>query len=132
MKFFIVALALVALVAAQEEEGDKYTTRYDNIDLDEILKSDRLFKNYYACLVEEGRCTAEGSYLKRILPEALETNCAKCTRKEIPQRDDGVRAIKYMAENRAEEWKVLKARFDPENKYVEKYLADAEKEGIKL
>ncbi|KAL1399988.1 hypothetical protein pipiens_002137 [Culex pipiens pipiens] len=129
MKFFIVALALVALVAAQEEEGDKYTTKYDKIDLDDILKSDRLFKNYYACLLDDGPCTPEGSYLKRILPEALETNCAKCSDK---QRDDGVRAIKYMAENRAEEWKVLKAKFDPENVYVEKYLADAEKEGIKL
>ncbi|KXJ74798.1 hypothetical protein RP20_CCG012930 [Aedes albopictus] len=127
MKFFVVALALIAVVAAQDES--MYTTKFDNINLDEILQSDRLFKNYYNCLTDAGPCTPEGNELKRVLPDALETNCAKCSQK---QRDAGTRAIKYMTESRPEEWKVLRARFDPENKYVSQYLADAEKEGIKL
>ena len=63
MKFFVCALfALIAVAAAADE---KYTTKYDGVDLDEILKSDRLFKNYYNCLVEKGRCTPDGSELKR-------------------------------------------------------------------
>ncbi|KXJ73744.1 hypothetical protein RP20_CCG015121 [Aedes albopictus] len=127
MKFFVVALALIAVIAAQDES--MYTTKFDNINLDEILQSDRLFKNYYNCLTDAGPCTPEGNELKRVLPDALETNCAKCSQK---QRDAGTRAIKYMTESRPEEWKVLRARFDPENKYVSQYLADAEKEGIKL
>ncbi|XP_019551421.2 ejaculatory bulb-specific protein 3-like [Aedes albopictus] len=127
MKFFVVAMALIAVVAAQDES--MYTTKFDNINLDEILQSDRLFKNYYNCLTDAGPCTPEGNELKRVLPDALETNCAKCSQK---QRDAGTRAIKYMTESRPEEWKVLRARFDPENKYVSQYLADAEKEGIKL
>ncbi|XP_065083462.1 ejaculatory bulb-specific protein 3-like [Ochlerotatus camptorhynchus] len=127
MKFFVVALALIAVAAAQDES--MYTNKFDNINLDEILQSNRLFKNYYNCLTDAGPCTPEGNELKRVLPEALETNCAKCSQK---QRESGTRAIKYATENRPEEWKVLRARFDPENKYVEQYLAEAEKEGIKL
>lgn len=43
----------------------KYTTKYDNIDLDEIIKSDRLLKNYVNCLLEKGKCTPDGAELKR-------------------------------------------------------------------
>ncbi|KXJ74790.1 hypothetical protein RP20_CCG012922 [Aedes albopictus] len=39
MKLFIVALALLAVAAAQD---DKYTTKYDSVNIDEILKSERL------------------------------------------------------------------------------------------
>ncbi|XP_055595092.1 ejaculatory bulb-specific protein 3-like [Uranotaenia lowii] len=128
MKFFIVALALVAMVVAEEDDS-KYSTRYDAINLDEILKSDRLFKNYWKCLLEEGPCTAEGKYLRMILPEALETNCAKCSEK---QHDDGIRTIKYMTEHWPMEWQQLKTKYDPENIYVERYLEKAEKAEIKL
>ncbi|EDS34222.1 serine/threonine kinase [Culex quinquefasciatus] len=104
-------------------------SKYDKIDLDDILGSDRLFNNYYKCLLDQGPCTPEGNYLKRVLPEALETNCVKCTEK---QDADSTKTIKFLSENRPAEWKVLKAKFDPENKYVEKYEDKAEKEGIKL
>ncbi|XP_058062023.1 ejaculatory bulb-specific protein 3-like [Anopheles bellator] len=123
--FIVVALALVAAVAAQ----DKYTSKYDGIDVDEILKSDRLFNNYYKCLMDEGRCTPDGNELKRILPEALQTNCAKCSEK---QRAGAIRVLNYIIENRKDQWKVLQKKFDPENKYIEKYREDAKKEGINL
>lgn len=55
-------LGIVAVCAAQE---NKYTTRYDGIDIDQILKSDRLFNNYYNCLMEKGKCTPDGRELKR-------------------------------------------------------------------
>lgn len=55
-------LGVVAVCAAQV---DKYTTRYDGIDIDQILKSDRLFNNYYNCLMEKGKCTPDGRELKR-------------------------------------------------------------------
>ncbi|EAT46838.1 AAEL001975-PA [Aedes aegypti] len=125
MKIFIAVFTLMAVVAAQEF----YTSKFDNIDVDEILKSDRLFKNYYQCLLDQGRCTPEGNELKRVLPDALETACSKCSEK---QRSAGVRAVKYLSENRPAEFKALRARFDPENKYVDQYVRDAEKEGITL
>ncbi|XP_065083692.1 ejaculatory bulb-specific protein 3-like [Ochlerotatus camptorhynchus] len=128
MKFVIVALALVTLAAARPQD-DKYTTKYDSIDIDEILKSDRLFKNYYNCLMDTGACTPEGNELKRVLPDALENDCSKCSEK---QNESSTKTIKFLTENRPEEWKALKAKYDPENKYVEKNVAKAEMDGIKL
>jgi hypothetical protein len=62
MKYFIAILALIAVVAAADE---KYATKFDNIDLDSILESDRLFSNYFKCLLDEGKCTPDGTELKR-------------------------------------------------------------------
>lgn len=45
-------------------DDPKYTTKYDNIDLDEIIKSDRLLKNYVNCLLDKGKCTPDGAELK--------------------------------------------------------------------
>jgi len=63
-----VLLLLVVLAAAghavSAPDGDKYTTRYDNIDIDAILKSERLLRNYFNCLMDKGPCTREGLELK--------------------------------------------------------------------
>lgn len=57
MKFYIITfVCLIAYVVAEEQ----YTTKYDGVNLDEILKSDRLFNNYYKCLMDQGRCTPDG------------------------------------------------------------------------
>lgn len=55
----LLVLSLAGLVSA-----DKYTTKYDNVDLDNIIKSDRLMKNYVNCLLERGKCTPDGEELK--------------------------------------------------------------------
>lgn len=51
---------LVVVVSAQ----NKYTTKYDNIDVDRILSNDRVLANYIKCLMEEGPCTPDGRELK--------------------------------------------------------------------
>lgn len=56
----LVFCALVAYVIAD----NKYTTKYDNIDVDKILTNDRVLSNYIKCLMEEGPCTPEGRELK--------------------------------------------------------------------
>lgn len=57
---FIVATVLVSACFCAE----KYTTQYDNIDVDEILRSERLLKNYINCLDGTGSCTPDGKELK--------------------------------------------------------------------
>ncbi|XP_055596022.1 ejaculatory bulb-specific protein 3-like [Uranotaenia lowii] len=129
MKFFLAIFAVLALAAAQEEEGSKYTSKFDTINVDDILASDRLFRNYYLCMMDEGRCTPEGNELKRILPEALETNCAKCSEN---QRATAIRVFESLSQNRPVEWKALRERYDPEGKYIEQYREEIEKNGIKV
>jgi hypothetical protein len=86
MKQFVAILcvllaALVLAEAARIRRDEKYTTKYDNINLDEILESDRLLDNYFKCLLEKGKCTPEGTELKceywillRVIHEILHLN----------------------------------------------------------
>ena len=63
----VLCLLLVAVAfseAARIRREEQYTTKYDNIDLDEILNSKRLLTNYFNCLVEKGTCTPDGKELK--------------------------------------------------------------------
>lgn len=56
----VVVLSVVALAVAQ----NKYTSKYDNVNIDMILANDRVLNNYIKCLMEEGPCTPEGRELK--------------------------------------------------------------------
>lgn len=129
MKYFVLTFLAVAVAvcSARPKEDPKYTTKYDGIDVDQILKSERLFKNYYNCLLDTGKCTPDGSELKRLLPDALKTNCSKCSER---QRDGTDRVIRYLIDNRPTQWKSLQQKYDPENIYVNQYRNEAEQRGI--
>lgn len=59
-----VGLFLAVQLVAGKPAGEKYTTKYDNVDLDQILRNDRLFNNYYNCLLDKGKCSPDGQELK--------------------------------------------------------------------
>nr|BAI82449.1 chemosensory protein 1 [Delia antiqua] len=124
--FAVVVAAFMATIVLAD---DKYTTKFDNIDVDEILKSDRLFNNYYKCLTDEGKCTPDGRELKKNLPDALQTECSKCSAK---QKESSEKILNFIVENKPEEWKVLQAKYDPEGVYITKYREEAKKRGIKV
>lgn len=42
-----------------------YTSKFDNVNLDQILKSERLLNNYHKCLMDRGPCTPDAAELKR-------------------------------------------------------------------
>ncbi|XP_067003802.2 ejaculatory bulb-specific protein 3-like [Anabrus simplex] len=120
-----VLLATVAVVLA----GDTYTTKYDNINVDEILGNERLRKTYSDCLMAEDdkSCPEEGKELRKDLPDALATGCSKCTDK---QKEKAEKVIKWIIHNDAEGWKKLKAKWDPTGEYTKKYEEEARKHGI--
>lgn len=129
MKITVAVLfALVAIVVARPQDSS-YTTKYDGIDLDEVLKSDRLFNNYYKCLLDKGKCTPDGSELKRNLPDALVTNCSKCSEKQKAGTD---KVLKYLIDNRPAQWEVLQKKYDPENVYTTKFREEAKGRGIQI
>lgn len=57
---FLATIIAVALALPQ----NRYTTKYDNIDVDKILGNDRILTSYIKCLQDKGACTAEGRELK--------------------------------------------------------------------
>lgn len=61
MRFFVLLLMSLAVALAAKE---KYSTKYDNVDVDRILSNDRILNNYIKCMLDEGPCTAEGRELK--------------------------------------------------------------------
>ena len=127
MKLAIVIVAFMAIAAVSAD--DKYTTKFDNIDIDEILKSDRLFDNYFKCLMDKGKCTPDGRELKKTLPDALQTECNKCSEK---QKENSDKVIRFIIEKKPEEWKELQQKYDPDNIYYNKYKDEANARGIKI
>jgi Insect pheromone-binding family, A10/OS-D len=60
----VLALLAAAAQAAPANKQDKYTEKYDTVDIDGILASDRLVNNYFNCLMVRGPCTPEGTELR--------------------------------------------------------------------
>ncbi|XP_017779660.1 PREDICTED: ejaculatory bulb-specific protein 3-like [Nicrophorus vespilloides] len=125
----IALLAVVLAVVAAKPAEDKYTTKYDNVDLEEILKNKRLLKNYVNCLLEKGNCSPDGAELKKVLPDAIKSECSKCSEK---QKNGSRTVLRHLIDKEPEMWKELEAKYDPTGDYAKKYRAEAEKEGIKL
>nr|AAM77025.1 chemosensory protein [Rhyparobia maderae] len=123
----VVCLLLVAVAFSQaarlrREDKPSYTTKYDNIDLDEILGSKRLLNNYFNCLLDKGPCTPDGKELRDHIPDALETGCDKCSDK---QKNGTRRVLKFLIDNEPDRYKELENKFDPEGTYRKKYEKEA-------
>lgn len=57
---FLVVASLVYCTFAEE----KYTTKFDNFDVDKVLNNNRILTSYIKCLLDEGNCTNEGRELR--------------------------------------------------------------------
>lgn len=120
----IVAVALMCMVAvAWGKPASTYTDKWDNINVDEILESQRLLKAYVDCLMDRGRCTPDGKALKETLPDALENECSKCTEK---QKSGSDKVIRHLVNKRPDLWKELSTKYDPDNIYQDKYKTQIE------
>ncbi|XP_073845626.1 ejaculatory bulb-specific protein 3-like [Musca autumnalis] len=119
MKYFTIACIVVAacMIIGTSAQGS-YTTKYDNVNIDDILKSDRLLNNYFKCLMGTGSCTPDAQELKKYIPDALQTECAKCNDK---QKNAIHKVINFLIDNKPEQWKQLQAKYDPNNVYITKY-----------
>ncbi|XP_019881929.2 uncharacterized protein LOC109609659 isoform X2 [Aethina tumida] len=108
-----------ALVRSQPAPVDYYTTKYDRVDVDAILNNRRLVNYYSACMLSQGPCPPDGLEFKRILPDALKTNCMRCTEK---QKFLTVRTVKRLRKEYPKVWKQLEALWDPDGIYINKFL----------
>ncbi|KAF7991587.1 hypothetical protein HCN44_008958 [Aphidius gifuensis] len=96
-----------------------YSTKYDNIDIDEIIKNDRLVNNYVGCLMEEKSCTPDGLELKKNLPDALKNDCASCS---DAQKMIAEKMYHYLIDNKINDWMRLEGKYDPDGIYRNHYL----------
>ncbi|KAJ8960215.1 hypothetical protein NQ318_003939 [Aromia moschata] len=126
MKVLVFATFAALVVAAACQ---KYTTKYDNVDLDQIIKSDRLMKNYVDCLLDRGKCTPDGQELKKNIADALQTDCSKCSE---TQKDGSKKILKHLVKDKRPWFDELAAKYDPSNAYRERNKEEFAKEGITL
>ncbi|XP_043494765.1 protein sneaky-like [Polistes fuscatus] len=129
MKTTFLCITVLAVIVVTLADEPKYTTKFDNIDVQEILHNDRLLNNYVNCLLDQGRCTADASELKKSLPDALETDCSKCSPK---QREFAEEAMKFLSHNKKEIWEKLLAKYDPDKKYRNKFVDQAKEADIQI
>ncbi|KAK1132581.1 hypothetical protein K0M31_013966 [Melipona bicolor] len=125
MKTVLIALATICFLLGEVHSEDKYTTKYDDVDINAVLNSERLLNGYVSCLLDRGACTPDALELKKNLPDALEHNCSACSEK---QKEIADKISHYLIDHKAEEWSLLEAKYDPTGAYRQRYLQDRVKE----
>ncbi|XP_073847457.1 pherokine 3 [Musca autumnalis] len=118
MKTTLACLLLVAMCLGHVAAQKTYTNRFDNVDVDNVLQNDRILTNYIKCLMDKGSCTPEGRELKKLLPDALQSDCSKCT--DIQKRNSQ-KVINFLRARRPGEWKLLLDKYDPNGNYRAKH-----------
>ncbi|XP_063226941.1 ejaculatory bulb-specific protein 3-like [Bacillus rossius redtenbacheri] len=83
-------------------------------EVEDILANPRALRAYLACVMGEGPCTAEGRQLRSRIPDGLRTAFGGCS----PGQRRLVRAVvRYLQQRHPEDWRRLRARFDPEDEF---------------
>lgn len=78
MRVILLLSAVVAVALAYPDE--MYTTKFDNIALDDILNNERLLKKAFLCLMDEGGCTPDIAELKSKSTTKLPSSTLKYSR----------------------------------------------------
>lgn len=55
---------IVAIIIMIRSAPVKYGSKFENVNVDEILDNDRMLNAYFKCLMDTGKCTTEGEELK--------------------------------------------------------------------
>nr|WBW64317.1 CSP6 [Frankliniella intonsa] len=111
--------------AGPAAQGGTYTTKYDNLNVDMVLHNERLLKNYIDCLMDRKPCSKEGQLLKEIIPDALQTECSRCSEK---QKQIAGTIMSYLLQYKKNYWDELLCKYDPEGTFREKYEVDEDDE----
>lgn len=59
------------------------------------------------------------------MPDAIETDCSKCSEK---QKEGSERMIRYLIDNKPEFWNPLQEKYDPTGSYKARYLESKKSE----
>uniref|UniRef100_A0A1Y1MYA5 Uncharacterized protein n=3 Tax=Photinus pyralis TaxID=7054 RepID=A0A1Y1MYA5_PHOPY len=113
-----VAAANEFLARSKRGDEERYPTTYDDFDVDRVLASERLMKSYIKCLQNKGACTKEGRLLKDYLPDALLTDCIKCS--DIQKRQAG-KVLTHILQFYRDDFNELLEIYDPKGIFRDKY-----------
>nr|QGN03658.1 putative chemosensory protein 8 [Conopomorpha sinensis] len=110
----LILLAFVVAGVTCESKLETYDPKYDNFPTEELLENMPLLKSYIACLLDNGPCTTAAADFKRVLPEALSTDCVKCT----PKMKQRMRVVIMDVRSRLpDEWELLVKKYNPDGEH---------------
>jgi len=115
MKFITALFAITSCVVVINCQISK---NLENLNVDMILKNDRILTNYLKCVLDKGPCTNEGRELKTTLPNALKTGCQKCTDKE---RRTSRKVILHLIEKKPRDWAQIEKKYDPTGEFTREF-----------
>ncbi|XP_072753956.1 putative odorant-binding protein A10 [Anoplolepis gracilipes] len=89
----------------KDTKQEKYSSKYDHIDVNAVLANSRLRNQYINCLNGSAPCnTGASRFLKEKFAEAFVTRCKKCTERQIYFFDT---IIDWFTKNDPETWNHL-------------------------
>ncbi|MGJ2371677.1 hypothetical protein ACR8ET_22490, partial [Salmonella enterica subsp. enterica serovar Paratyphi A] len=124
---YCLALAMVVLVisaapAQEDEPKDHYPIAWTQVDFKPIVDNDRLFKKYKECFIAEKPqgCPRDVTEFRKIIPEVIETLCAKC----LPAHIERVKeAAEYICQKRRADYDEVRKLRDPTGEIQAKFEA---------
>ncbi|CAG5049097.1 unnamed protein product [Parnassius apollo] len=120
MKFVAYILLSLFVTISHAQVSEKYTNRYDDLNIEDVLTNRRFLVSFIKCVLEIGKCSPEGRELKSHIREALANNCARCTE---PQRRSTLLVIAHLVNSEPDYWKQLTEKYDRDHKYAKRYEA---------
>ncbi|KAL3289146.1 hypothetical protein HHI36_003583 [Cryptolaemus montrouzieri] len=123
--FFMTSL----VVCVYSGEPGKYTSKFNNIDLDAVMANHRLIIAYFNCLMSEhGQgCSPDALELRRVIPEVLEDGCAKCS----PTHIEAAKVMtNFLITKKPDIFKKLLQKYDPDKKYRKRWDAQLRAAGF--
>ncbi|KAF4523483.1 hypothetical protein B566_EDAN004552 [Ephemera danica] len=92
----------VLLYVRADKSKSAALSRFDNIDIDSILRSNRLIQNY----------------INWMLPTALSSECEECNES---QRKKAEKVLRFIIDNKYPQFLQIEAKYDPTQSYRKKY-----------
>jgi Insect pheromone-binding family, A10/OS-D len=128
---FVFMTSYVVLISGQ------FSKKLESLNVDNILKNDRILTNYVKCLLDKGKtlntlnkfcvsqlklfqgpCTNEGRELKVTLPSTLKTACTGCSESE---RRNTRKVINHLIEKKPKMWADLETKYDPTGEHTKAF-----------
>ncbi|CRL05240.1 CLUMA_CG018205, isoform A [Clunio marinus] len=116
MKLFLFVVPLIASFVAVT--NGQFSKKLDNLNVDMILKNDRILSNYLKCLLDKGPCTSEGRELKVTLPQVLRSGCNNCSDKE---KRNSRKVILHIQDKKPQDWAKLEKKYDPTGEFTQEF-----------
>ena len=104
----LLAVTILAVMVVTIQTQKPQRLPFEGVDVDNILKNEKLISKHIKCVRDEGRCDSNGKSLKTLLPRIINENCAGCSDEQIANSN---KVIDWMKVHHPQDWLYIKAKY---------------------